>query len=271
MQVSAVNAPLDTRHRLLRDALSRLPGVAVAFSGGVDSAFLMHEAHAALGPRAVAALADSPSLPRAELERATGLARERGWRLEVMATRELDNAAYVANPPNRCYFCKHEMFSRLEALARRLELPCLAYGENADDSGDHRPSRPAAAAFHVLAPLQEAGLGKADVRELSRRAGLPTHDLPAAPCLASRLPTGRRVTREALARVEAGEALLRRHGLRILRLRDLGDEARVEAGPADFPKLQAPALRRQLAHKLQQLGYAHVHFSETPYRGAGLR
>ncbi|MEM1058208.1 MAG: ATP-dependent sacrificial sulfur transferase LarE [Verrucomicrobiota bacterium] len=266
-----MQAPLERRYGDLRARLSRLEGVAVAFSGGVDSAFLMHEAHAVLGDGAVAAVADSPSLPRAELRRATGLARERGWRLEVMATRELENESYARNPLNRCYFCKQEMFARLASLARRLGLPAIAYGENADDWRDDRPSRPAAREFAVLAPLQQAGLRKAEIRELSRRAGLPTHDLPAAPCLASRLPTGRRVTRPALARVEAGEALLRAAGLVIVRLRDHGESAAVEVGPQDLPRLADEALRRQLARKLRQLGYRSVAFRETPYRGAGLR
>lgn len=257
--------------RPLADLLSPLPGVLVAYSGGVDSAYLMHAAHAILGERAVAAMADSPSLPRAERQRATDLARDRGWKLEILSTAELENEAYASNPPNRCYFCRYEMFSQMEAAARRLNLPVLAYGENADDLHDSRPSRPAAREFTVRAPLQEAGLGKAEIRALSRQAGLPTHDLPAAPCLASRLPTGRRVTREALARIEAGEALLHASGLRVVRLRDHGNEARLEAGPDDWPLFCRPSWRRKLAQKLQSIGYERISFAEAPYQGAGLR
>lgn len=254
----------------LRDSLAPLPSLAVAYSGGVDSAYLMHVAADVLGDRVYAVVADSPSMPRAELDEALGLARSRGWRVEVIATRELENPDYASNPVNRCYFCKAELFDRLETWARERGIARLAYGENADDMRDVRPGRKAAAEFAVLAPLRDAGLAKADIRALSYSAGLPTADKPAAPCLASRLPTGRPVTREALAQIEAAEAALHAEGFRIVRVRHHGEIARVQVAPEETPRLLEPETRARVEAKLREVGFGRTEFDTEGYQGPSL-
>jgi pyridinium-3,5-biscarboxylic acid mononucleotide sulfurtransferase len=255
----------------LQHGLNLLPSLLVAYSGGVDSAYLMQAAAEVMGPRVRGVMADSPSLPRTEKEEALALAAERGWRVEVLQTHELDNPQYAANPLNRCYFCKHELFQRMEAYARQEKFLALAYGENADDAREFRPGQQAAVEFRILAPLREAGLTKAEIRELSRVAGLPTADKAAQPCLSSRLPTGQPVTRAALAQVEAGEKVLREAGFMIYRLRHLGDRARVQVAPEELVRLQEGRLREALAGRLKSLGFTQVEFDEKPYQGASLR
>jgi uncharacterized protein len=255
----------------LQQGLKSLDSLLVAYSGGVDSAYLMQAAAEAMGTRVRGVMADSPSLPRAEKEEALALATERGWRVEVLQTHELDNPQYAANPLNRCYFCKHELFQKMEAYARGEKFTALAYGENADDAGEFRPGQQAAQEFRILAPLREAGLTKAEIRQLSREAGLPTADKAAQPCLSSRLPTGQPVTREALAQVEAGEKMLREAGFMIYRLRHLGDRARVQVAPEELVRLQKGPLQQALAVRLKSLGFAQVEFDEKPYQGASLR
>lgn len=258
---------------LLRERLRALPALWVAYSGGADSAYLLHEAWETLRPlgREVrGVIADSASLPRAELAAALALAESRGWAVDRIETRELDNPDYAANPLNRCYFCKAELFTRMEERARAAGIVHLAYGENADDAGDFRPGRQAADEFRVLSPLREAGLAKTEVRALSHAAGLPTHDKIAMPCLSSRLPTGRPVTRGALAQVEAGEDRLRAAGFRVVRLRHLGETARVQLGPDDLPRLDDGA-RGALEKEIAALGFARVEFDPQPYQGAALR
>lgn len=261
---------LEDKSQALQDRLAALPSLVVAYSGGVDSAFLLHAAHEALGTRAHGVLADSPSLPRHELEAALELAKNRGWSLTVIATNELENPNYAANPVNRCYYCKHELFEQLGRYARDNKVERLAYGENADDMNDIRPGQQAAREFAVLAPLRDAGLTKADVRELSRRAGLPTASKAAQPCLSSRLPYGQVVTREALAQVEAGENLLRSAGFHIFRVRHLGSTARVLVAPTELPRLKDSALRDSLSTQLLALGFAQVEFDPEGYKGASL-
>lgn len=191
----------------------------VAYSGGVDSTCLLALAWRAAGDQILGAIADSPSLPRAALKEALRVARKIGARVEVVATSEFRNEDYLANPPNRCYFCKAELFSCLEDIARDRGYRAIAYGENADDRADLRPGSNAAAEHQVLAPLRDAGLSKAEVREISRALGLPTHDAPAQPCLSSRIPHGTRVTNEALFLVENGEEFVRSLGFKIFRVR----------------------------------------------------
>jgi uncharacterized protein len=256
----------------LADQLGRLPHLWVAYSGGVDSAFLMHVAHGILGARCQGVLADSASLPRREREDALALARSRGWNVRVIETNELNDPRYAANPLNRCYFCKAELFARMDALAQSEAARYLAYGENADDALDVRPGRLAADEFRVLAPLREAGLRKAEIRALSRAAGLPTSEKPAAPCLSSRVATGQPVTAETLGRVEAAEEFVRAQGFRVVRVRHVSaSAARVLVGPDETPMLLEAWRRDAIETALQRLGYATVEFDPAGYQGPSLR
>jgi len=236
--------------------LDGLGGVAVAFSGGVDSAVLLHAAHRRLGQRALGVIADSPSLPRADLARARAFAREQGIALEVVSTDELDDPRYRANAGDRCFFCKEALFAAMELVARRRGLPFLAFGEIADDALDDRPGARSARARGVRAPLSEAGFTKADVRAYARRHGLPQHDQPASACLASRLPRGTPVTAERLARVEGAEDDVRARGLRVLRVRDHGPRARLEVGADELAR--AAELGPELAAVLARHGFTEV-------------
>jgi len=260
----------------MNDKLARLEEILrshapllVAYSGGVDSACLLAVAHRTLGDRVRGVIADSPSLPRAALREALSVAREFGADVEVVATREFEDDRYLSNPPNRCYFCKAELFARMDELARERGYAAIAYGENADDPAHLRPGSQAAAEFAVVAPLKLAGLTKADVRAVSRGLGLPTADAPAQPCLSSRIPHGTPVTREALTLVEQGEAVVRALGFRVFRVRYLSGEparARVQIAPEEMPRLAA--LRDQIEAGLRDAGFGAVEIDPGGYRAA---
>ncbi len=242
----------------------------VAYSGGVDSACLLAVAHRVLGDRALGVIADSPSLPRRALEEALEVARDFGAKVEVVKTTELDDPRYAANPLNRCYFCKAELFVRLDELARERGFAAIAYGENADDPAHLRPGSQAAAEFSILAPLKAAGLTKADVRALSRDLGLPTADAPAQPCLSSRIPHGTPVTREALALVERGEAFVRSLGFRVFRVRYLEASppgARLQISPEEMPRLSG--LEIPMRDGLRAAGFGAVEIDPDGYRSSG--
>lgn len=239
----------------------------VAYSGGVDSTCLLALVHRVLGSRALGVIADSPSLPRAALAEALENARLIGAAVEIVPTREFENEEYLSNPPNRCYFCKSELFSRMSALAQERGFCAIAYGENTDDPADLRPGSRAAAEFSVLAPLKQCGLTKAEVRAISRDLGLPTHDAPAQPCLSSRIPHGTRVTPGALALVERGEALMRSLGFRVFRVRYIDGEtprARVQIAPEEFPLLDTRG--GELSAALHEAGFASVEIDPAGYR-----
>jgi pyridinium-3,5-biscarboxylic acid mononucleotide sulfurtransferase len=236
----------------------------VAYSGGVDSTCLLAVAHRTLGDRVLGVIADSPSLPRKALAAALDVACTLGVRIEVIATREFENNLYVSNPPSRCYFCKAELFARMNALALERGFSAIAYGENADDPAHLRPGSRAAAEFAVLAPLKQAGLTKDDVRHLSRRYGLPTADLPAQPCLSSRIPHGTPVTREALSLVERGEEAVRSLGFRVFRVRYLAPSgARVQVAPDEMPA--AACVRDKLFEVLRNVGFGFVEIDPKGY------
>jgi pyridinium-3,5-biscarboxylic acid mononucleotide sulfurtransferase len=258
------------RDRLL-EILRGLGRVAVAFSGGIDSTVVAQAAYLALGDRAVAVTADSPSVPRAEVEEAVALARRIGIRHRLVRTEEFSDPAYVRNDGTRCYYCKSELYSRIEALLPELQTEVICSGANLDDLGDYRPGLTAAAEHAVRHPLQEAGLTKADVRALARAWGLPTWDKPASPCLSSRLAPGVEVTRERTARVEAAEAYLKGLGLRELRVRlHEGELARVEVPAAELPRLAEPAVREALVRRLKELGFRFVTLDLEGFRSGSL-
>ncbi len=260
----------EKRDRLLA-ILGGLPGVAVAFSGGIDSTVVAKAAMLALGERAVAVTADSPSVPRSELEDAVRIAQLIGIRHLVVATHEFDNPDYLKNDGTRCYHCKTELYSTVERLLPELGVPVVVSGANLDDRGDYRPGLVAAAEHAVRHPLQEAGFTKADVRALARLWGLPTWDKPAAPCLSSRLAPGLAVTAERLARVEAGEAYLHSLGLRECRVRyHDGDLARIEAPLGEVARLATEPLSRELGRQFRRLGFKFVTLDLEGFRSGSL-
>ncbi|MFO0845100.1 MAG: ATP-dependent sacrificial sulfur transferase LarE [Gemmataceae bacterium] len=250
-----LDAPRDRLLAILRET----GGCAVAFSGGIDSTLVAKAAQLALGDRAVAVTADSPSVARSELDDARRLAALIGIRHEVVRTEEFDNPDYRRNDGSRCFFCKDELYSRVEALLPRLGVQVVCSGANLDDAGDYRPGLTAAAQHGVRHPLQEAGFTKADVRALARDWGLPTWDKPASPCLSSRLAPGVTVSRERTGRVEAAEAYLKGLGLRECRVRLHENElARIEVPAAEVGRLAHPAVREPLARRLRELGFRYV-------------
>ena len=256
--------------QVLKSLLRSYGSCLVAYSGGVDSVFLARVAHDVLGERALAAIADSASLPRRELEEALEVARRFEIPVRVVRTDEFANADYLSNPANRCYFCKHELFTELIPLAKAEGLAVIVYGENASDVGDFRPGAQAAAEFQVRAPLKEAGLTKTEIRELSARLGLPTAEKPQMACLSSRIPYGEAVTPEKLRMIEQAENVLRDMGFYDVRVRHhelkQGCLARIEVGTGEIAAILSNDGPGRVVAALRQIGYAHVTLDLQGYR-----
>jgi uncharacterized protein len=262
---------LSQRRERLLGILRDLGSCAVAFSGGIDSTVVARAAHEALGARAVAITADSASVPRAELEDAGRLAALIGIRHEVVRTEEFANPDYLRNDGSRCFFCKDELYSRIEELLPRLGVSVICSGANLDDAGDYRPGLTAAAQHHVRHPLQEAGFTKADVRELAREWDLPTWDKPASPCLSSRLAPGVAVSRERTARIESAELYLRSLGLRDCRVRlHEGELARIEVPASEIGRLASEEVRAGIATRFKELGFRFVTLDLEGFRSGSM-
>ena len=274
MNETSLKDELSRKEDLLRKIFPNHAPLLIAYSGGVDSTLLLALAHKTLGDQVTGIIADSPSLPRAALAEAIRVAAGIGVAVEVVATAELEDPRYAENPMNRCYYCKAELFTRMDEVAKARGFAAIAYGENADDPAHLRPGSLAASEFSVIAPLKEAGLTKSEVRELSRRLGLPTADAPAQPCLSSRIPHGTQVTRETLNSVERAEEIVRSMGFKVFRVRYLPPQgtaggtarpgAKVQVSSEETPLLESQ--KQNLLALLTREGFERVEFDPLPLR-----
>jgi uncharacterized protein len=263
-------AMLDQKAKRLREILAGCGPLLVAYSGGVDSAFLAWSAHQVLGGQMRAVIADSASLARIHLEDALAFAHERDIPVEVVETQELENPAYIRNDAMRCFHCKDELFTVLERYREAHGFDAIAYGVNADDEGDFRPGQQAARQHHVLAPLLEAGLNKAEIRELARLADLRVWDKPASACLSSRLEYGRAVTLEALSVIERGEDALRALGFRQFRVRHHGEIVRIEIAREELPRALTAEMAREFTTVFKGLGFKFVTLDLEGFRSGSM-
>jgi pyridinium-3,5-biscarboxylic acid mononucleotide sulfurtransferase len=264
------SADLLGKRAALEQRLRALGRTLIAYSGGVDSAFLAWAAHGALGSNMLAVLADSPSLARTQLADARAFADEQGIPLEIVRTEELERPEYARNDGSRCYFCKDELFTVMEQFRENQGFESIAYGANLDDQGDFRPGQKAAREHKVVAPLLEAGLTKQEVRELARDAGLRIWDKPASACLSSRIEYGRRVTRETLSVVERGEEGLRRLGFRQFRVRHHGEIVRIEVDREEMPRALSPEMVAAMTRVFKALGFKFVTLDLEGFRSGSM-
>lgn len=261
---------LAAKEDRLRSEVSQLGRLLVAYSGGVDSAYLAWVAHELLGENMLAVIADSPSLARMQLSDAIAFAGEQAIPVEVITTSELDRPEYARNDGQRCFYCKDELFAIMEQLRAQRGFDAIAYGVNLDDQGDFRPGQQAARQHHVATPLFQAGLGKQDIRELARAAGLRIWNKPASACLSSRIEYGRPVTRQALEMVERGEEAIRALGFRQFRVRHHGDIVRIEIGRDELPRALAPAMAAQFTAIFKALGFKFVTLDLEGFRSGSM-
>ncbi|MGC9035427.1 MAG: ATP-dependent sacrificial sulfur transferase LarE [Verrucomicrobiia bacterium] len=261
---------MNEKFEKLKELIKSFGSCIVAYSGGVDSVFLAVVARKVLGGRSLAVIADTPSLPRRELNEALEIAKRFAFPVKVIKTAEFNNPDYLANSINRCYFCKHELFEEILPIARSGNYNAILYGENASDIGDFRPGAKAAAEFNVRAPLKEVGLTKQEIRELSRMLGLPTADKPQMACLSSRIPYGEQVNPEKLKMVEEAENILRDFGFYDVRVRHhelkQGSLARIEIGQSEINKLFSDGIHLKIGESIKQLGYNYVTIDLLGYR-----
>jgi uncharacterized protein len=271
-QTGHTEGETDAERKLhaLEARLGQLGSLMVAYSGGVDSAFLAATAHRVLGNQMLAVMADSPSLARRDFEQACAFAREQEIPLHIVATEELERPDYQRNDANRCFYCKDTLFDAMEALGPKLGFARIAFGMNADDRGDYRPGQRAAEEHAVLAPLAEVGLTKTEIRALAKAAGFALWDRPAAPCLASRVEYGRAVTREVLEQVEKGEESLRQLGFHELRVRHHGELARVELARAEMPRALTIEMLDAITAALKAAGFQYVTLDCAGFRSGSM-
>ncbi len=261
---------IDSKEDRLRELLRSFGSAIVAFSGGVDSSYLAYVANEELGERALAATGDSASYPSFQRELADKLTEQFGLHHEIILTEEFEDQNYTSNPPNRCYFCKSELYRKLDRLARERGFAVICDGTNADDVVDFRPGREAALEMGVRSPLLDCGLTKSEIRELSHRAGLPNWNEPASACLSSRVPYGRVVTIEKLSMVDRAEVALKQLGFRQVRVRHHGDIARIEVAEEEMPRALEPAIARQMSGALKAFGFKYVALDLEGYRTGSL-
>jgi pyridinium-3,5-biscarboxylic acid mononucleotide sulfurtransferase len=261
---------LAAKQQRLHQTVSQLGRTLVAYSGGVDSAYLAWVAYQALGSDMLAVIADSPSLARTQLQDAMAFAREQSIPLEVIQTAEMEHPEYVRNDPGRCFHCKDELFQVMSAFALRRGFQSIAYGVNLDDQGDFRPGQAAARDHHVAAPLLDAGLTKTEIRDLARQAGLRIWDKPASACLSSRIEYGRPVTRQALSAVEQGEDALRALGFRQVRVRHHGDVARIEIAKDELERALTVAMFAEFSRIFKGLGFSFVTVDTEGFRSGSM-
>ncbi|MGD1081663.1 MAG: ATP-dependent sacrificial sulfur transferase LarE [Candidatus Sulfotelmatobacter sp.] len=270
MNVQGPGTGVDAKNSQLQAELRRLGRVLIAYSGGVDSAYLAWAAHRALGADMLAVIADSPSLARTHLSDAIAFANEQGIPVEVISTSELDRPEYARNDGQRCFQCKDELFAVMEKMRAVRGFDAIAYGVNLDDQGDFRPGQQAAREHHVAAPLLEAGFTKQEIRDLARQAGLRIWDKPASACLSSRIEYGRPVTREALAVVERGEDAIRALGFHQFRVRHHGDIVRIEIAREELESALNPAMAAQFTAIFKTLGFKFVTLDLEGFRSGSM-
>ena len=261
---------LEEKEQRLRALVRSYAPLIVALSGGADSAYLAYVAHSELGNHALAVTGDSASYPTFQRELADRLTKQFGINHEIVFTQEFEDTNYISNPPNRCYYCKNELYTKLAELARTRGFATICDGSNADDVGDYRPGRQAAREIGVRSPLEECGLTKAEIRELSRRAGLPTWNEPASACLSSRVPYGQVVTIEKLSMVDKAEIALKELGFRQVRVRHHGEVARIEVAEEELPRALDSAMAGRMSAALKALGFKYVALDLEGYRTGSL-
>ena len=261
---------LNAKEERLRAIFRELDSVIVAYSGGVDSSYVAYVANAELGPRAVCITGESASLPEYQRAEIDQVVKKFGFQHEIIQTEELENPGYRANNPDRCFFCKDELYTKLESVARTRGVKSIVDGSTVDDLGDYRPGRRAASQHAVRSPLIEAGLSKSEVRELSRRVALPTWDKPASPCLSSRIAYGTTVTIERLSKVDRGEEILREFGFREFRVRHHDQLVRIEIAPAEMDRVLRKDLIAELARRFRELGFKYVTLDLEGFRSGSM-